>query len=90
MECFCEDLTASTTSKIMRINRNTINAYFKEFRLKILEDSIKKLASLGVDKTLEIGPGKAITGCVMRTDKSIKTYRIEDMATLENTLNAFK
>ena len=37
MECFCNDLTASTTAKILSINRNTINAYFKEFRIKILE-----------------------------------------------------
>ena len=42
MKCFCADLTASTTAKILSINRNTINAYFKEFRIKILEDSIKK------------------------------------------------
>jgi len=42
MECFCNDLTASTTAKILSINRNTINAHFKEFRIKILEDSIKK------------------------------------------------
>ena len=42
MESFCNDLTASTTAKILSINRNTINAYFKEFRIKILEDSIKK------------------------------------------------
>ena len=42
MKCFCADVTASTTAKILSINRNTINAYFKEFRIKILEDSIKK------------------------------------------------
>ena len=42
MRCFCDDLTASTTAKILSINRNTINAYFTEFRVKILEDSIKE------------------------------------------------
>ena len=42
MRCFCEDLTASTRAKILSINRNTINAYFNEFRVKILENFIKK------------------------------------------------
>ena len=42
MMYFCEDLTASTTAKILSINRNTINAYFNEFRVKTLENSIKE------------------------------------------------
>ena len=42
MRYFCDDLTASTTAKILSINRNTINAYFTEFRVKILENSIKE------------------------------------------------
>ena len=42
MKYFCDDLTASTTAKILSINRNTINAYFNEFRVKILENSIKE------------------------------------------------
>ena len=41
MECFCNDLTASTSAKILSLNRKTVNAYFKEFRIKILENSIK-------------------------------------------------
>ena len=35
LRCFSEDLTASQTAKILQINRNTINEYFNEFRLKI-------------------------------------------------------
>ena len=41
LECFCNDLTASTTARILKINRNTINSYFNEFRKKILEKSIQ-------------------------------------------------
>ena len=40
MRCVCDDLTVSTTVKILSINRNIINAYFNEFSLKILENSI--------------------------------------------------
>ena len=84
-------LVFNTTANLLGDNEKISDLLVKQVQSSIyVEDSIKKLASLGVDKTIEIGPGKAITGCVMRTDKSIKTYRIEDMATLENTLNAFK
>ena len=42
MRGFCDNLIASTTAKILSINRNTINAYFNEFCVKILENSIKE------------------------------------------------
>ena len=41
---FTEDTTASSASKILRINRNTINAYYNEIREKILQYSLKEQA----------------------------------------------
>ena len=35
MRFFCEDITASKTSILLGVNRNTINRYFNLFRLKI-------------------------------------------------------
>ena len=40
--CFTEDITASSVSKILPINRNTINAYYNEIRKKILQHSLKE------------------------------------------------
>ena len=40
--CFSEDITASSASKILHINRNTINAYYNEIREKILQYSLKE------------------------------------------------
>ena len=40
--CFSEDITASSASKILYINRNTINAYYNEIREKILQHSLKE------------------------------------------------
>jgi transposase len=37
VECFCLDLTATQTSQLLRINRNTINKYFNRFRQLIFE-----------------------------------------------------
>ena len=42
--CFSEDITASSASKILHINRNTINAYYNEIREKILQHSLKEQA----------------------------------------------
>ena len=39
---FAEDITASAASKILHINRNTINAYYNEIREKILQHSLKE------------------------------------------------
>jgi transposase len=36
ISCFCEDVDATRTSKLLQINRNTINRYFNIFRLAIL------------------------------------------------------
>jgi len=37
ISCFCLDLTATQTSKLLGLNRNTINRYFNIFRKKIYE-----------------------------------------------------
>jgi transposase len=44
IECFSEDITATSAGRILKLNRNTINSYYAEFRKKILESSIKEQA----------------------------------------------
>ena len=46
--CFCEDIDATKTSKLLCINRSTINKYFNDFRHLILLSSLNsKEQSLG-------------------------------------------
>ena len=40
LRCFCEDLDATKTAKLLLINRNTINRYFNIFRKAIYYNSI--------------------------------------------------
>jgi transposase-like protein len=40
--CFSEDLTALQTAKVVGVNRNTVNSYFKELREKILAKSLEE------------------------------------------------
>ena len=42
MVCFSEDITATSASRLLGINRNTINSYYNSFREKILEKSLKE------------------------------------------------
>ena len=48
-----------------------------------MEDTIRRLAELGVDTIVEIGPGKALIGFVKKTAPAIKTYAVETCADLD-------
>lgn len=47
---------------------------------------VGKLASMGVDRIIEFGPGKVLAGLVGRIDKSLKVHAVYDPATLEAAL----
>ena len=55
-----------------------------------LEDTIRRLAELGVDTVVEIGPGKALSGFVRKTVKQIKCYPVETAEELQAVLTALK
>ncbi len=48
--------------------------------------SIEKLRSLGVEKFVEIGPGKVLTGLMRQIDREAVTANVEDAASLRSTL----
>lgn len=50
------------------------------------EDSIKKMIAEGVEVFIEIGPGRVLSGLLRRIDKSKKAYNIEDMKSLDKTI----
>ena len=56
-----------------------------------MEDSIRKMAAMGVDAIVEIGPGKALSGFVKKTVPEIPVTAVEtvaDVEALSDTLNA--
>ena len=55
-----------------------------------MEDTIRRMAELGVDTIVEIGPGKALSGFVRKTVKEIKTYPVETVKDLEAAIAALK
>ncbi len=50
------------------------------------EDTIKKMIADGVDTFIEVGPGKALSGFIKKISKDVKIFNVEDMASLEKTL----
>jgi [acyl-carrier-protein] S-malonyltransferase len=48
------------------------------------EESIRKMIGEGIERVLEIGPGKVLTGLMKRIDSSVETGNLEDLQTLKN------
>lgn len=49
------------------------------------EQSIRRMINDGVENFVELGPGRTLSGFVKKIDRSLKTYHIEDIASLEAT-----
>lgn len=54
------------------------------------EDTIRKMLADGVDTFVEVGPGKALSGFIKKITKDVNVYNVEDMASLEKTLEGLK
>lgn len=52
------------------------------------EDIIRDMADKGADTFIELGPGKALSGFVKRTLKGVKIMNVEDLSSLNKTLQA--
>ena len=56
-----------------------------------MEDIIRRLADMGVDTIVEIGPGRALSGFVAKTaGNAISCYAVEDVESLEAAVAAVK
>ncbi len=50
------------------------------------ENTIRRMLDDGVDTFVEVGPGKTLSGFVKRITRDAKIFNVEDMASLEKTL----
>ena len=66
-----------------------------EIKLKLVEQlckpvlwtsSVQKMQKLGVEKLIELGPGKVLAGLTRRIDKSLSSLAVIDMATFQSTV----
>jgi [acyl-carrier-protein] S-malonyltransferase len=47
------------------------------------EDSVRTLRGFGIDQTIEVGPGRVLSGLVRKTDASIRIGNVEDIKSLD-------
>ena len=50
------------------------------------EQSMRALGDRGVDRFIEVGPGKVLTGLLRQIDPEATCLRVEDVRTLDETL----
>jgi len=66
LKCFCEDLTATQTARILGLNRNTVNKYYQRFRgaIVLYQDSVNKdfKGEIEIDESYFGGRGKGRRG----------------------------
>ncbi|NOW25895.1 [acyl-carrier-protein] S-malonyltransferase [Clostridium saccharobutylicum] len=56
----------------------------------LFEKTINHMIDSGVDTFIEVGPGKALRGFVKKINKSANLLNVEDMQSLDNTINKLK
>lgn len=70
---------------------DTINKLKKQICSSVRwEENISQLIDEGVEKFVEVGPGRTLINFVKKIDKSKLIYNVEDIKSLEKLLNDFK
>jgi [acyl-carrier-protein] S-malonyltransferase len=70
---------------------NTINKLKNQISSSVRwEENICQLIDEGVERFVEVGPGKTLINFVKKIDKSKLIYNVEDIKSLEKLLNDFK
>ena len=66
-----------------------------EIKLKLVEQlckpvlwtsSVQKMQQIGVEKLIELGPGKVLAGLTRRIDKSLSSFAVFDTVTVQSTI----
>jgi [acyl-carrier-protein] S-malonyltransferase len=52
------------------------------------QETVKRMAEMGIDTVVEIGPKRILSGLIRRIDRGLRLLNVEDGATLEKTVAA--
>ncbi len=78
----------NTTAKPLAESESIPQLLVKQVQSSVyFQDSVSYMVAQGVDTFVEIGPGKVLTGFVKKIAPNVACYPIEDVASLESTLN---
>lgn len=79
------DAGAQSDSNLIR--KNIVEQLHKPVRWV---ETMRNIATEGVELIVECGPGKVLTGLQKRIDRSLPAYPVHDDDSLEKAMNAFK
>ncbi|MDB2671124.1 ACP S-malonyltransferase [Candidatus Pseudothioglobus singularis] len=88
------DLKAGNVKVIHNVDANYAGD-IKDIKAKLVEqlhmpvlwtDSVNKMKESGIEKLIEVGPGKVLAGLTRRIDKSLSASAIIDVSSLKSTI----
>ncbi len=81
----------NTTAKELQKNESIAELLVKQVKSPVkMSQSISYLKEMGVTHVIEIGAGHVLSGFIKRITKDMQVFSIEDVATMEEVLQAFR
>ena len=77
------NVDASVAKDINEIKSKLVEQLYKPV---LWTSSVQKMQQLGIEKLVELGPGKVLAGLTRRIDRSLSASAVIDMVTLQSTI----
>tara|TARA_Y100001949_G_scaffold73685_1_gene62579 strand:- start:809 stop:1132 length:324 start_codon:yes stop_codon:yes gene_type:complete len=77
------NVDASIAEDINEIKSKLVEQLYKPV---LWTSSVQKMQQLGIEKLVELGPGKVLAGLTRRIDRSLSASAVIDMVTLQSTI----
>lgn len=82
-------VVTNVTGGVIESSANIKELLIKQVKTSVFwEDSLRTMMASGVDIFVEVGPGKALSGFVKKLDRKAKVYNVEDLKSLNATIEA--
>ena len=84
-------VVANVTGKILTNANDIKESLVTQAANPVLwEDCVAEMVNFGVTRFVEVGPGKVLTGFTKKINKDMELANVEDIASLEKTLEFLK
>ena len=82
------DIISNVTAKPQKKSEEIKNLLIEQIEQPVRwRESINNMIGLGVNKFIEIGPGKVLSGLIKRIDRNVKLNQVNNLSDLENIKN---
>lgn len=91
LEDFNIPVITNVTGEVVK-SKDDVKPYLKKQVMStvLFEKSIRNMIDMGVDKFVEVGPGRALSGFVKRIDRKLTILNIQDLESLKNAIEKLK